>query len=250
MTSKTLIAETFSRQAETYHQKAELQRVVAERLFQHIQYREGGLPEGPLLEIGCGTGFLSEHLAQHFSRALTLTDIAPGMLERCRHTMEGSPADLQYEVLDGEALTAEKRYALIASSLTFQWFHEFEATVKRLLHALKPGGVLAFSTLLPTSFPEWKKVAEQLGLPQQGHSLPELSGLSDVFGKHQEKLIFAEEALEERYDSPLEFFGHLKQIGAAASDKPNPDIKGIAKEWQRQCPDGITVTYHVAYILI
>ena len=110
---KARVVENFSRSASTYDCHAEEQRAGAATLAKCAAECAENLVEGPVLEIGCGTGFLSASLAALFpGRRLELTDLAPAMVAHCRQKMaaEAAHPDICYRVLDGEA--ASKRGTL------------------------------------------------------------------------------------------------------------------------------------------
>ena len=103
---KTRVVENFSRSASTYDCHAEEQRAGAATLAKCAAECAENLVEGPVLEIGCGTGFLSASLAELFpGRRLELTDLAPAMVAHCRQKMaaEAVHPDIRFRVLDGEA---------------------------------------------------------------------------------------------------------------------------------------------------
>ena len=73
--------KSFSDNAESYHDKATIQRKVSKSLA-------GILPkmENPrILEVGCGTGILTEFLIKKYPNAsFEITDISGSMLEECK----------------------------------------------------------------------------------------------------------------------------------------------------------------------
>ena len=75
---KRLVAVSFSRAAASYDSVAELQRDVGHELMNRLPV---GLNPQRWLDVGCGTGYFSRVLGQHFphSEGLAL-DIAQGML--------------------------------------------------------------------------------------------------------------------------------------------------------------------------
>ena len=135
---KARIARAFSLQVGAYDDVAPVQRLTAGRLAARIGQR-ASVPPQRILEIGCGTGFLSAHLARMFPESdLLLTDISPAMLQHCRARLGERH---RYQVLDGEqpeALT--EKFDLIASSLAFHWFDDLRGGMERLGHLLAPGG--------------------------------------------------------------------------------------------------------------
>ena len=138
---KSRIVRAFDR-ADGYDAHARVQRVAAARLAAHIERLEID-PSLPALEIGCGTGFLTQRLR---APRLLATDIAPAMVERARARIPTRP-ELSFAVLDGEqpGTAPHGRYGLIASNLAFQWFADLPAAVSRLAALLAPGGRLVFT---------------------------------------------------------------------------------------------------------
>jgi malonyl-CoA O-methyltransferase len=155
------IAAAFGR-ATGYDAAASVQRAAAAQLAARIG--GAGLPTRPrILELGCGTGFLSHALDEALSPARwTISDIAPAMVERARARL-GLAAD--YRVIDGEAVDPELGpFDLIASNMAFQWFADLPGALGRLAGLLAPGGTLAFSTMAAGSLAEWREALAAAGL--------------------------------------------------------------------------------------
>ena len=148
----------FEAQAGVYDSVAKVQAEVAARLAERL----GGAP-ARILEIGCGTGLLSMHLARLFpGTELVLTDISPAMLAQAEKRLGARAA---YRVMDGQLPDAGLgRFDLIVSSLVFQWFDDLPGALGRLGEMLTPGGILQFTTLGSESFAEWRRVHEEMGL--------------------------------------------------------------------------------------
>ncbi|BDU71700.1 methyltransferase [Mesoterricola silvestris] len=150
---KDTILRRFDAAAGTYDGQAGPQLRVAGDLAAGIL----ALPPGPapeVLEIGCGTGFLTAALAPALPGCRWLaTDLAPAMVAACARRVPSVEA----RVLDGEAPDlGGRRFDLIVSSLAVQWFGDLGAGLARLHGLLKPGGVLAVTTLGAGTFPEWR----------------------------------------------------------------------------------------------
>jgi ubiquinone/menaquinone biosynthesis C-methylase UbiE len=97
-------------------------------------------PGAAVLEIGCGTGQLTERLAAYGFR-LTAIDIGPSMIAAARRRLLGAEVCFQatsFEDLDAAAGS----FDLVISSAAFHWIDPEVAFTKsvRLLH---PGGWLA-----------------------------------------------------------------------------------------------------------
>lgn len=170
------VAAAFDR-ARSYDAHAQVQRRVAEDLADRIAalplvQRLGG--EVRLLEIGCGTGFLTEALRQHgLGGDWLVTDVAPAMLERCRQRMGAAGHD--FALLDGEdpAALSGERFDLVCSSLAFQWFADPLASAAGWARRLRPGGALAFTTLVEGTFAEWAEAHAAFGLASGVHAYPD-----------------------------------------------------------------------------
>ena len=111
-----------------------------------------------MLEIGCGTGLLTEALLQHeIGGRWLVTDLAPDMVARCRAKL-GERGELNFAVLDAEhgPRPDAAPFDVICASLAVQWFAALEPALERLLGWLAPGGHLMVTTLAAGTFAEWR----------------------------------------------------------------------------------------------
>ncbi len=235
----SLVAKNFSVGAASYDKTARIQPAVAARLAGKLQ---GAATR--VLEIGCGTGGLSQHLVRMFPEAeLVLTDIALPMLKICERRV-GSRA--LYQVMDGQNPDAGLgTFDLIVSSLAMQWLEDLQGVISRLAGMLKPGGTLAFAVLGEKNFPEWRALLDEQGIDPGLHHYPkaELFPWPDgLEGKIEE------EFLEENHASGAAFLKSLKVIGAGA---PRAGYEPVRPAQMRRLlaatADGFAVTYHVLY---
>ena len=165
--------------ADRYDEAASVQRAVAAALALRIAAAFASRAATPprILELGCGTGFLTRALAELIGRARwTVSDIAPAMVERARAalTIHGD-----YRTIDGEAIDpALGRFDLIASSLAFQWFADLPGALQRMAALLETPGLIAFSTMAEGSFPEWTAALAAEGLPSGLPRYPDRAALA------------------------------------------------------------------------
>jgi ubiquinone/menaquinone biosynthesis C-methylase UbiE len=102
-----------------------------------------------VLDLGCGLGQLSYHLARAGASEVVAIDISSTMLEQARR--ERSHPRINYRVQAIEDVQFEPRcFDLIVSSLALHYVADYRGLVKRMATWLAPGGVLVYSTEHPT----------------------------------------------------------------------------------------------------
>jgi malonyl-CoA O-methyltransferase len=240
---KDRITSAFGSQAGVYDAAADVQWLVANRLAERIEAVR--LPKAPrILEVGCGTGFLSIRLAEAFPSAeLVLTDIAPSMLERCRARVGDWP---RYVVVDGERPRGlDGEFDLIAASLAFQWFVDLRGGLQRLSALLAPGGRMMFTTLGRKTFGEWRAAHSRLGL---ACGTPEYPSADDFPWPAGFDHSLDEELVEQPYADGHDFVRTLKALGAS---EPVPGYRplspGAFRRLLASLEEGFSATYHVLY---
>ncbi|GAB1393189.1 hypothetical protein MASR1M60_13520 [Rhodocyclaceae bacterium] len=175
------VAARFDAAAGSYDAHSPAQRHAAQRLVEHLVPL--GLPPRPrILEIGCGTGHLTERLVRHFPGAtIRATDIAPAMVAACQSRLGANP-HLRFEVMDGRRPASadfyERRPArphafdLICGNLVAQWFDDLPGACARLAACLLPGGTLLLSLPGGETFREWKAAHTRHGFTAGTLPLP------------------------------------------------------------------------------
>lgn len=154
---KARIAASFSRSAASYDGVAQLQRQVGNQLQAKIPQ---SLKVTTILDAGCGTGYFTRQLTQHYNpEQIYSIDLAAGMLNyAAEKTDDRDLGRTHWAQADVENLPFEANsFDLIYSSLVVQWCGDLEAFFREAERVLKPGGVLAFSTLGPRTLYELKE---------------------------------------------------------------------------------------------
>jgi ubiquinone/menaquinone biosynthesis C-methylase UbiE len=113
--------------------------------------REHSAPfDGPALEIGCGTGQVSQGLACDGAYPLTIiSDPSPAFLRITRNKLQAhgiSDERVAYAVLVGEEIDRlpEDEFSLIVMRSALHHVLDVEAFIAAAARALRPGGMLAF----------------------------------------------------------------------------------------------------------
>ena len=245
MTRKQRVGRAFGAAAHSYEDAARVQRLAADHLADKIAALP--LPSRPrVLEIGCGTGFLTAALRRLLPDAeLVVSDLSPAMVAACR----AGRTDAAERVRDGERpCFADASFDLVCGSLAVQWFEDMEPALGRLCRLLKPGRSLAFSTLLSDALAEWRKAHEDEGLSV---GAPDFAAPAELqhFSWEGETLTLVEERVVERYEDAQAFVRALKAIGAGT---PRPgrrplspsELKRVLRRFEAA---GAVATYHLGY---
>lgn len=229
------IARGFSAAAD-YDRHARVQRLTARRLAGRIAQLK--LPASPrILEIGCGTGLLTEALVElGLGGEWLITDISPDMLDRCRRRI-GRGEGRRFAVLDGEYGDPGERFDLICSNLAVQWFDDQQAAFARMRQWLLPGGHSIHTTLGAGSFAEWRSAHAAEGL--------EAGTLAFVPAERLSPLTV--ERHVERHGDALAFMRSLKAIGAHTARRghrplPPERLRRVMRNFEA---GGSTISYEV-----
>lgn len=265
MLDKRLVKMHFSVSAKNYDLYAHVQKKMASRLIEYAGPGEES-PVGAILDIGSGTGYLTDLLTKRFPAArVTAVDIAPGMIELAERKL--GKRNVKFLCADVEEMSFEENFDLIASNASFQWFNDTPLTLEKLYSALADNGALCFSTFGSLTFSElhrsYRKAMQNLGLTrgappgQSFYTLDELEGMCRQVVRPGAE-VRCEESLEYMYfDSVRDFFISVRKIGANNSNKgythKNPSlVKELTRVYEADFSENnrIKVTYHCLYFVL
>lgn len=248
---KRQVAASFSRAAASYDSVAALQRAVGVTLLDKLP---ADLAPERWLDLGSGTGHFSRVLAARFAGASGMAmDIAEGML---RHAREQGGA--QYHVAgDAERLPlADGSVDLLFSSLAVQWCGQFGSVLSEAGRVLRPGGVMAFSSLCVGTLDElrasWQAVDGMVHVNRFRHfedyqRLCAGSGLELVDLERRAHVL--------HYPDVRSLTHELKALGAHNLNPGRPSgltgrarMQGLLQAYEQfRQPQGLPATYQVVY---
>lgn len=248
---KHQVAASFSRAAESYDSVAALQRAVGHELLARLP--ESSSP-ARWLDLGCGTGYFSRTLGERFPGAEGVAvDIAEGMLRHAR-PLAGAR---HFVAGDAERLPLrDESCDLLFSSLALQWCGDFSAVLREARRVLRPGGVLAFSSLCVGTLRElrdsWQAVDGFVHV-NRFRRFEDYQGLCAASGLQVLSLQSRPQVLH--YPDVRSLTHELKALGAHNLNPGRPGgLTGRARmlallaayEGFRQ-PQGLPATYQVVY---
>ncbi len=108
---------------------------------------EEPLRGGDALEIGCGAGFVSAHLADKYAMRVVATDASPDMLEIARKK-NGADDRLSFSVADAMALPFEDAsFDLIVAQNVLHHVPDWKTAADEIARVLRPEGLFLFSDI-------------------------------------------------------------------------------------------------------
>jgi len=208
---KADVRRSFAAAALRYDAAASLQRQVATRLLQLFPLQAQA---GAVMDLGCGTGFLSGLLSTQLqAQHLYAVDIAQAMLQACR--LKQYPIT-GYVCADAEYLPfAADSFQQIYASLALQWCQNLTAVFSDCRRVLQTGGHLSFATFGPDTLCELKQAWRQVDdYPHvnEFYSLEHISAClrqAGFAGLQTDIQLY-----QPTYPSVLALMRELKQIGA------------------------------------
>lgn len=238
MIDKKLIHDRFAKNLKNYDENARIQKRMAERLISFIKNKQ---PES-ILEIGCGTGFLTKFATKELSFKKYL---AIDIVEDCKTYIEAINKDIIFTPQDVETFleNSDEKFDLIISNATLQWVENFEGTINQLKNRLNSNGELVFSSFGKENF---REIYHVIGTTLNYYSLEELKTMFPHSLIEPEIHIMA-------FDTPKDVLKHLQLTGVNGVENKTWTKKDLIKfenGYKNYCSRRPTLTYNPIFIRI
>ena len=244
------VRRAFSRAASTYDEAAVLEREVASRMAQRLDYIK--LAPLGVLDAGCGTGEAIGELAARYpaarivglDAALAMTAAARLRARRTRSTFRRLLAPLMPQI-DGAApvfVCADIHalpfrgvaFDMVWSNLALQWSNDPPRVFAECRRVLKVGGLLTFTTLGPDTLKELRSAFAHADGHTHTNRFVDMHDLGDMLiAAGFADPVMDMEQLTLTYAEPQGLLAELKAAGAANATRGRPrGLMGRAR-WQR-----------------
>ena len=234
ITKKNIIKNRFKNSLATYNEAAIIQKSISEKISKLVI--EHAKESKNLLEIGCGTGFLSISLAQNLKniQKYYLNDLVKECFKENKlQDLTHKNTYIQPIVGDAEQVEFPQNLDLIVSSSTVQWFKDLPSFLKKTNRSLKEDGLLIFSSFTKNNFYEISSISG-IGLDYLS-----LSSVNEQLKNTGFEILEQEEELKITYfKTALEVLKHIRATG----------VNGISsKVWTKEQMLNFSSTYEALY---
>jgi len=241
------IERSFSNAAMAYDRCAKSHPYIAKKLVsllpEHVEN---------ILELGCGTGILTELLCSKYPQAnITAIDISKKMIEQCKKRC--NCRNISLLTASAEEFQPNKNFDLIVSSNSFHWFLDKETVSKNIRQSLVPGGKFAIAMGIRGIFSELHTIYEEI----KGNPLAHLWNEKECREKFSqlslpmETVIFDSFQMEE--PTPWEVLRSIHGIGAVprgfSQSLSIGELKKLVRKYSQshKSKNGVSVTYNIFY---
>lgn len=238
--NKSLIKKRFAKNLATYNDNAVVQKRMAEKLcslLKNSKYEK-------VLEIGCGTGLLTEILSKQISYK---TYIANDLIESCEEYINRIDSNLIFSAGDVEKNVAQNtnKYDLIISNAVFQWIDDIGGLISKLYNSLEDGGCLFFSTFGDENFCE---ISSILGTMLKYRSR---KNFEEILQKYKYEIY--EEKIVLDFATPVDVLNHIKKTGVNAISEVHwtkTDMQNFVSKYNNLTENSPKLTYNPLYVVI
>ncbi|MBD5246086.1 MAG: DUF452 family protein [Barnesiella sp.] len=242
--NKNIVAQRFTRKAQSYENHADVQRSMASELMRLLDQNGVTVTGKDILEVGIGTGFLTRLYCGANPSSVTAVDLADSATLKAVLTDSGCNFKGEILTADAEQFVAGKTecYDLILTASTIQWFNSQRLFLANCAAALRKGGILAIATFAPGTFHEISDITRSAlkyyPVEWYKRNAPDELQLID---SHEDSVVL-------RFDDARRLLEHISLTGVnAVSHQPSTVSHTI--NLLKRLPHEPTLTYNPIYLI-
>ncbi|MEG0010812.1 MAG: malonyl-ACP O-methyltransferase BioC [Muribaculaceae bacterium] len=242
--NKSLLKRRFTKKLPEYDSMAVCQHHISQHLhdaWRKIDYKTGS----KVLEVGCGTGFLTNLYAQSLSpEMLILNDL-------CNIPATYLKGLTNYKFIQGDAEIVDfgndnATFDYIVSASAIQWFENIPKFFDKIHSLLNDDGLIVFSTFGHENMTEISNIT--------GLSLKYLDTciLRELLSEKFEIILLEEEIMTLKFDTPIDVLRHIRATGVNSITEASKWNKSQLKEFTanyKNIEDKYPLTYNPIYII-
>ncbi|MCX7087347.1 MAG: malonyl-ACP O-methyltransferase BioC [Methylococcales bacterium] len=250
---KYKVRQAFAQASVGYDDFAHLQRTVANGVLKKNAITS---LHGNVLDIGCGTGFLTQQLQNIGGyQQLMALDIAVPMLQKARQRLN---KPVSYVCGDAEHLPFQSASLdSIFSGLALQWCQHLPTALQDFRRALKPGGRLVFTTFGAETLRELKQAwrgVDQCRHVNDFYTPQQLQRL--LLNDHWRTVAVDSQLFRPHYASVMTLMRELKGIGAQSVSSgrkqaltTKTDMQAMMNAYPRDASmDGVFASFEIIWV--
>ena len=216
---KKATRQHFERAANSYDAAAVLQREIAKRMGERLDFIK--LQPKAVLDAGCGTGFITQDLLKRYPKSHILAlDFAFNMAHKTKKEQGSWLRKPKAICGDAEQLPLKAESVdLIISNLMIQWSNDLNKIFTGFHSVLAPNGLLLFSTFGPDTLKEMRESWASVDNTPHTSDFVDMHEIGDALLKAGFiNPVTDMELITMTYSNVRQLMKDIKQIGASNTD--------------------------------